>query len=448
MLSREEEVQINIPKFHLDQVRAYEMPGRLKAIRCGRRWGKTQFGEGDACSLAMHGEPIGWFAPDYKVSSEVYNEIADILAPVTTQSSQTAGVIRTIGGGRIDFWTLDNERAGRSRKYKKVFIDEGAFTKPNMIGIWEKSILPTLLDLDGTAVVMSNTNGIDPENFFWAICNEPRFNFSVYHAPSFNNPYVPVQLPGESAAEHVERRVATFRELKKNNLPLVYQQEFLAEFVDWSGVAFFSLDSLLVNKQPVEPPPVMDAVFAIVDSATKTGKKNDGTGVVYYGVHKLSGTTHKLTILDWDVQQIEGALLEHWLPTVFDYLKSLTQKYRCRAGSLGVWIEDKNSGMVLIQQATNRNWPARAIDSKLTSLGKSERAISVSGYVYQGLVKLSRLAFDKVTTYKGTTRNHLLSQVIGFRIGEKESADNPKDDDLLDGFCYGVAIALGDAGGF
>jgi hypothetical protein len=43
---------------------------------------------------------------------------------------------------------------------------------------------------------------------------------------------------------------------------------------------------------------------------------------------------------------------------------------------------------------------ARAIESKLTAMGKDERAISVSGYVHRGLVKYTRHAFEKTSVYK------------------------------------------------
>jgi hypothetical protein len=101
--------------------------------------------------------------------------------------------------------------------------------------------------------------------------------------------------------------------------------------------------------------------------------------------------------------------------------------------------------MILLQQAARAGMAATPIDSKLTGLGKDERAISVSGYAYRGLIKMSRRAYDKVTNYKGTTRNHLLGQVVGFRVGDKDAT---REDDLLDCFCYAAAIALGDAEGF
>jgi hypothetical protein len=34
---------------------------------------------------------------------------------------------------------------------------------------------------------------------------------------------------------------------------------------------------------------------------------------------------------------------------------------------------------------------------------------------------------------------------VGTRVGDK---DNKREDDLLDTFCYGIALALGDGGGF
>jgi hypothetical protein len=417
-------IEVQLPTLHPDQVQAYKLQGRFKAIRCGRRWGKTALAQVVACDAAIKRQSVGIFAPDYKILAETFNEMVYILEPVKSASSKVEGIIRTITGGRIDFWTLENERAGRSRKYHKVIIDEAAFTKPSMMGVWEKSIKPTLLDYGGTAIALSNTNGNDSENFFWRICNQPQYGFVEFHAPTHNNPFMP--------ADELER-------LKTDNHPLVYRQEYLAEFVDWSSAAFFTFDKWLEAGQPIEAPDKCDAVYAVIDSATKTGREHDGTAVIYFLRNKY--TLPKLVILDWEILQIEGALLEVWLPQVFQNLEALALKHGAREGSLGAWIEDKSSGSVLLQKAEGRGWPAQAIDSRLTALGKDERAIGISGNHYRGEVKLSREAHDKVSTYKETTRNHLRGQVIGFRIGDKDA--NKREDDLLDCYCYGVELALG-----
>ena len=143
--------------------------------------------------------------------------------------------------------------------------------------------------------------------------------------------------------------------------------------------------------------------------------------------------------------QIEGALLETWLPAVFKALEELARLCRPRRGSLGAFIEDKNSGTILLQQALRRQMPAHVIDSKLTAMGKDERAISVSGYVHRGLVKYTDRAFEKTVIYKRHLRNHLLDQVESFRVGDRAS---DREDDLLDTFCYGIALALGNSEGF
>jgi hypothetical protein len=78
-------------------------------------------------------------------------------------------------------------------------------------------------------------------------------------------------------------------------------------------------------------------------------------------------------------------------------------------------------------------------------MGRDERALSVSGYVHRGRVKYTDYALDKTTVHKRKPRNHLVDQIESFRIGDK---DNKREDDLLDTFCYGIAIALGNSEGF
>lgn len=215
--------------------------------------------------------------------------------------------------------------------------------------------------------------------------------------------------------------------------------------------SYFTLSDMLVDgvveghliKVPVDFPERCDGVFAVVDSAVKTGKNNDGTAVTYFAFSEHGG--HPLTILDWDIQQLDGALLETWLPTVFDYLETLAKECNATFGAnAGVWIEDKSSGMILLQQAQKKSLNVKPIDTKLTEVGKSERAINASPYVNQGKVKFSKRAYDRIKTYKEVTRNHLLTQVLSFRIGTKDMSD----DDLLDTFTYGVSLALGNVEGF
>ena len=329
-------------------------------------------------------------------------------------------------------------------------IDEAAFTKDgdnrsedSMMAHWEKGIKPTLFDYGGEALVCSNSAGRNPDNFFYNICTDPQYGFHEFHATTLNNPLLPKRAANESVQDWRARRARFHDDLRKDNDPLVYAQEYLAEFVDWSGVAFFSREKLLVDNQPLPLPARCDAVFAVIDTASKTGTDNDATAVTFFAVDRVGRIP--LLILDWNIVQIEGAFLETWLPEVFATLEELARFCHARCGSIGAFIEDKNSGTILLQQALRRQMPARAIDSKLTAMGKDERAISVSGYVHRESVKYTNRAFEKTVIYKRRSRNHLLDQVESFRVGDRGS---DREDDLLDTFCYGIALALGNNEGF
>lgn len=450
-------ITVELPILHPGQVEAYKIVRKNKrtAIRCGRRWGKTDFGKVLGGDYAIRGKNVCWAAPDYKIQSEAFAELSTMLDPIKKNSSKIDGLIRTTTGGRIDFWTLDNERAGRSRKYDLMLIDEAAFTKANMAQIWELALEPTLLDTGGKCVVMSNTNGISPDNFLYQICapeekramgvpSTNKFGFAEYHAPTMQNPHIPNRELGESDVEWQARRLDVFAKLKATKPLLVWQQEYLAEFVDWSGDAFFSKDKLLVDGKPVPYPHTCGGVYATIDTAVKTNTEHDATAVTFWSIDEQVG--HRLIVLDWEIVQIQGSLLEVWLPSIFRRLEELAIQLHARSGSLGAWIEDKVSGTILLQQAAHHSppWPAHAIDSKLTSVGKDERAINVSGYVHQGLVKISEYAFEKTMTLKEVTRNHFISQVMGFHIGAKDG----QADDLLDTFTYGIAIGLGNPEGY
>jgi hypothetical protein len=450
--SRPAETQLSLGTLHSGQAVAYWAlkSSRFKALRCGRRFGKTDFAKIWVSQALAQGWECAWFAPQHMTWAEVYSELAEILRPILDTSSKGSAVMRMKTGGRLDFWTMENVIAGRGRRYRQVVIDEAAFAKDgdnkvdgSAMEIWEKSIKPTLYDYGGEALVCSNSAGKNPDNFFYNICTDPQYGFKEYHATTMDNPTLPKLLVGETLEAWEERRQKFIDDLIKDNDPLVYQQEYLAEFVDWAGIAFFAREKLLDQGQPVPCPKHCDGVFAVIDTASKTGTENDATAVTFFARDRLGG--FPLLILDWDITQIEGAMLETWLPGVFERLEELARLCGARYGALGAFIEDKNSGTILLQQAARRNWTAHSIESKLTAMGKDERAISVSGYVYRGNVKYTEYALNKTNVYKRKSRNQLVEQVESFRIGDK---DKKLENDLLDTFCYGIAIGLGNSEGF
>ncbi len=402
-----------------------EKPFRL-VVRCGRRFGKTTLLERCAVDWASNGKRIGWFGPQYRLNTPSYRRILRMGGEQVTRKSKIDQIIEFYRGGSVEFWTLNDEDAGRSRFYDVAILDEASLAS-GLRETWEQAIAPTLLDRGGSAIMAGTPKGVDDENYFYLACHDKSLGWSELHAPTAANPTLDPKA--------VEK-------LKDEYPPLVYQQEFLAEFVDWRGSAFFSEEKLLVNGQPVDEFPRPDVVYAVIDTALKDGLEHDGTAVTYFALSKIYGIP--IVILDWDVVQIEGALLETWLPSVYQRLEQFTQTLKPRRGNVGVCIEDKGSGTVLLQQARRRNWQANPIPEAITAAGKDGRALSVSGYVHNEQVKLSRYAYDKVINYRGQTKNHLLSQVCGYRVGTK----TPHGMDLLDTFTSGVAIGLGNSKGY
>jgi hypothetical protein len=220
------------------------------------------------------------------------------------------------------------------------------------------------------------------------------------------------------------------------------------------GASFFDIDNLLVDspdtvlpdgrpaKVPIPMPTKTDTIFAVIDTAIKAGLQHNSTAVAWYSYNSLL-VTESVNILDWDIVQIEGADQADWLPSVFARGEELARLCGARRGFAGAMIEDKATGMVLLQQAKNLGWPAYPIDSKLTAMGKEERAMAASPYLIAGDVKITDEAFNKTKVHKGRSANHLITQVSNFRIGSKETDGL----DLLDVFCYGVIVSRGSNAG-
>src|ERR1700675_2817789 len=130
-----------------------------------------------------------------------------VLRPLWESGSMGSSVIRLKKRGRLDFWTLGNQIAGRSRRYRRIVIDEAAFAKDgdnkvdgSMMEIWEKSIKPTLYDYGGEALVCSNSAGKNPDNFFYNICTDPQYGFKEFHATTIDNSMLPKRPRSESLA--------------------------------------------------------------------------------------------------------------------------------------------------------------------------------------------------------------------------------------------------------
>jgi hypothetical protein len=192
---RDGQVRLLFPSLHAGQIAALRQikRGRFNALRCGRRWGKTQLAEALAADAALLGQNVGYFAPIYALAAPTVTNLATVLEPVAERINRSA-LPRSIalpGGGLVELWSLDNQRVGRSRFYDLAIIDEAAHVEGDMAMIFDASIMPTLLDRKGAALAASTPAGIDETQWFWRICHVDELGFDRYHAPSASNPSCP-----------------------------------------------------------------------------------------------------------------------------------------------------------------------------------------------------------------------------------------------------------------
>ena len=136
-------VKVQIPQLHPAQLTVKNNRKRFNCLCNGRRWGKNVLLQDFAVEAALaHKQPCAWAAPTYKVLTDDWRILTDLLASVTTKRSEQDKHIRLIGGGVIDMWSMDSADSIRGRKYARFMVNEAAFV-PNLMDSWNMIIRPT-----------------------------------------------------------------------------------------------------------------------------------------------------------------------------------------------------------------------------------------------------------------------------------------------------------------
>jgi len=214
--------RIQIPKLHTAQLQVVAEARRFNVLMCGRRFGKTALGIERVVDAVVRGLPVAWFAPTYKLLLEVWRELEMIFAPVTVSASVQERQLRLVGGGVIDFWSLEHVDAGRGRKYGRVVVDEAGVVR-DLESSWQQAIRPTLTDLKVDAWFLGTPKG---RRYFWTLYQRGQSDdpeWASWRIPSGFNPYIdPTEI-----------------EAARRDMPdAAYRQEFEGVPADDSGNPF------------------------------------------------------------------------------------------------------------------------------------------------------------------------------------------------------------------
>jgi hypothetical protein len=360
-------IEINLRKPHAGQEPVVQSKARFRVIVCGRRWGKTAICINLAIETALAGHPVGWFAPDYKRLLDAFDQITGILGKMVKSRNATTGVIELINGGKIEFWTLVDKDAGRSRKYKRVIIDEAGMVLC-LAESWRESIRPTLIDLEGDAIFAGTPKPPQAvplsEYAFYAFYQRGLSQatedeqWESFHAPSSSNPHLPqgeVELmrhePGMTA------RIA--------------MQEIDALFLTESTNALWSME--LIKRNRAKPPEGVQYIRTVifVDPGNFTSEKSaDMTGIIVASL----GTD--------GVKYVRNDFSDHLTPMK---LATILAKVHAKYG--GAILYESNQGGEFVKAAIQNVVSGVSVRGVWSSQAKEHRAnVPLQGYEF-GTVK-------------------------------------------------------------
>ena len=297
-MTTERTVTVRLPRPHPGQARLRPELRRYNVLCMGRRFGKTIFGL-HRLSPALHGYPVAWFSPTYKMLKEVWRDTKRAYAETIANKDETNKSLELITGGIIDFWSLESAPSVRGRKYKRVIIDEAAWI-PNLVEAWQADIRPTLTDFRGGADFYSTPKGRNGfHELYQRGLSDEHPDWYATSAPTSDNPYID---PDEIEAA-------------RQDLPeLVFRQEYMAEFVD-AGGARISRAWLKYGT-----PPTGLRISMGVDLAISTKTNADYTAIAVIG-RSTDGETYVLDVQRTrapfhEVLRFIGGMASKWAPNV------------------------------------------------------------------------------------------------------------------------------------
>ena len=288
--------EVRLPHLHADQRAVAEQTrnARFVHLRAGRRWGKSHLLARMLVEAALvHRQTVGYFAPTYKLMLPVWEQVRRTLRAPAATEYKAERRIDTTTGGRVEFWSLDNEDAGRSRGYDLIVVDEAGLVR-NLETIWRENLIPALLDRRGRAVLAGTPKG---RGDFWRIhqtaLDDPRWA-TVRRSTSDNPRLDPADIAllrsamteraawQELDAEFLDDGGAVFRNVRSCVGEIVRSNEAAVIGVDWGryedATVFAALDPQ--TRCVVDVERLVDVDFATQRRALLAFWQRNGGGAI------------------------------------------------------------------------------------------------------------------------------------------------------------------------
>lgn len=206
---------------------------------------------------------------------------------------------------------------------------------------------------------------------------------------------------------------------------------------------FFSRAALLVKGEPVDPTAFgrPTRVFATVAVCDRPGT---GLGVIHWAYSPFSWPL--LRVLDYDLVEIDEAMNPAWLTSVFARAQEL--RTECNTPDLvtQLFVEEgelyEALKILLLDVEMRPTYDLAYIETKTLPARLDQRIADFRALINGGqLVKIGRGAHVRQITHRSDTANHLLTQLLGYRPGAKDAAQ-----ELVAAFALGGWISRDEDG--
>jgi len=201
-----------------------ESKNRFRVCAAGRRFGKSWLSINELAKFARYpDQKCLYVAPTYRQARQViWDELKNRLYAVKWIQKVNESDLHIIlkNGSMIYVRSADNREALRGAKYNFIVMDECADIHEDT---WHQILRPTLSDTQGSALFIGSPKG---RNWFYDL-------YLMNGSQDWQSWQFTTEQGGNVPQEEIE---AAKRDLDQKT----YEQEYLSQFVSYSGVCYFS----------------------------------------------------------------------------------------------------------------------------------------------------------------------------------------------------------------
>ncbi len=195
----------------------------------GRQFGKSLMAINLALYWMINEGPckVLWISPVYSQTTKVQKEIMQAIggSGIVKQCNYSDNFITLKNGSEILFRSAEKYDNIRGLTVDYGILDEAAFMKADA---WKEAIRPVFMVRGKKVLFVSTPKG---KNWFYELFqlakSPDHSNYTAYTGSSYDTPYI---------------ELTEIEDAKRTLPPNVFQQEYLAKFIDSGGEVFSNLD--------------------------------------------------------------------------------------------------------------------------------------------------------------------------------------------------------------